>query len=76
MKEEGILGLKRVLGLPEVVGIEVGQTIGAGVFAMTGIAIGICGAALPVAYALALIPVVVFYAADRVSRIRDPDRRG
>lgn len=60
MKEEGILGLKRVLGLPEVVGIEVGQTIGAGVFAMTGIAIGICGAALPIAYALAVVPVVFF----------------
>jgi APA family basic amino acid/polyamine antiporter len=60
MKEEGILGLKRVLGLPEVVGIEVGQTVGAGVFAMTGIAIGICGAALPIAYALAVIPVAFF----------------
>jgi basic amino acid/polyamine antiporter, APA family len=60
MKEEGILGLKRVLGLPEVVGIEMGQTIGAGVFAMTGIAIGICGAALPIAYALAMIPVAFF----------------
>ncbi|MBN2224541.1 MAG: amino acid permease [Deltaproteobacteria bacterium] len=60
MKDEGILGLKRVLGLPEVVGIEVGQTVGAGVFAMTGIAIGICGAALPIAYALAVIPVAFF----------------
>jgi APA family basic amino acid/polyamine antiporter len=60
MKDEGILGLKRVLGLPEVVGIEVGQTIGAGVFAMTGIAIGICGAALPIAYALAVVPVALF----------------
>ncbi len=60
MKDEGILGLKRVLGLPEVVAIEVGQTIGAGVFAMTGIAIGICGAALPIAYVLAVIPVAFF----------------
>ena len=60
MKDEGILGLKRVLGLPEVVAIEVGQTIGAGVFAMTGIAIGICGAALPIAYTLAVIPVAFF----------------
>lgn len=60
MKEESIFGLKRVLGLPEVVGIEVGQTIGAGVFAMTGIAIGICGAALPIAYALAVLPVAFF----------------
>ena len=59
MSEQSILGLKRVLGLKEVVAIEVGQTIGAGVFAMTGIAIGICGAALPLAYALAVIPVAL-----------------
>jgi APA family basic amino acid/polyamine antiporter len=59
MKEEGILGLKRVLGLKEVVAIGVGQTIGAGVFAMTGIAIGMCGAALPLAYAVAVIPVAI-----------------
>lgn len=59
MKEKGVLGLKRVLGLKEVVAIGVGQTIGAGVFAMTGIAIGMCGAALPIAYMLAVIPVVL-----------------
>jgi APA family basic amino acid/polyamine antiporter len=58
MEQNGVLGLKRVLGLKEVVAIGVGQTIGAGVFAMTGIAIGICGAALPIAYSLAVIPVV------------------
>jgi len=58
MEEKGVLGLKRVLGLKEVVAIGVGQTIGAGVFAMTGIAIGICGAALPIAYTLAILPVV------------------
>ena len=57
MKEEGNLGLKRVLGLKEVVAIGIGQTVGAGVFAMTGIAIGMCGTALPIAYALAIIPV-------------------
>ncbi|MBN1572190.1 MAG: amino acid permease [Deltaproteobacteria bacterium] len=57
MKEEGALGLKRVLGLKEVVAIGIGQTIGAGVFAMTGIAIGMCGTALPIAYTLAIIPV-------------------
>ncbi len=60
MKDEGVLGLKRVLGLGEVVAIEVGQTIGAGVFAMTGIAIGMCGAGLPIAYTLAVIPVAFF----------------
>ena len=59
MSEKNVLGLKRVLGLKEVVAIEVGMTIGAGVFAMTGIAIGICGSALPLAYALAVIPVAL-----------------
>ncbi len=58
MEEKGVLGLKRVLGLKEVVAIGVGQTIGGGVFAMTGIAIGICGAALPIAYTMAILPAV------------------
>lgn len=58
MKDESMLGLKRVLGLKEVVAIGLGQTIGAGVFAMTGIAIGMCGAALPIAYTIAILPVV------------------
>jgi len=50
-------GLKRVLGLPAVSFIAVGMTIGGGVFVFTGIVLKITGPALPVAYALAVVPV-------------------
>ena len=51
-------GLKRVLGLWEVAAIAVGQTIGAGIFVMTGMAAGFTGPSVPLAYLLAVIPVV------------------
>lgn len=51
--------LKRVLGLPTVTFIAIGFTIGGGVFVFTEIVLGITGAALPVAYALAIIPVII-----------------
>jgi len=50
--------LKRALGLKEVVAVEVGQTIGAGVFALTSIAAGMCGPAVPLAFVIAAVPVV------------------
>ncbi len=53
------LGLKRVLGLPSVVFIAVGMTVGGGVFVFTGLVYKISGQALPLAYALAAIPVMV-----------------
>jgi APA family basic amino acid/polyamine antiporter len=49
--------LKRVLSLPAVTFIAIGFTIGGGVFVFTGIVLDITGPALPVAYALAVIPV-------------------
>ncbi|UCD81760.1 MAG: amino acid permease [Desulfobacterales bacterium] len=49
--------LKRVLRLPAVAFIAIGFTIGGGVFVFTGIVYKIAGSALPVAYALAVIPV-------------------
>jgi APA family basic amino acid/polyamine antiporter len=49
--------LRRVLGLPAVVFIAIGFTIGGGVFVFTGIAYKMAGQALPVAYALAVLPV-------------------
>jgi len=49
--------LKRVLRLPAVAFIAIGFTIGGGVFVFTGIVYKIVGQALPVAYALAVIPV-------------------
>ncbi|MEA3223483.1 MAG: APC family permease [Thermodesulfobacteriota bacterium] len=54
-----ITGLKRVLGLKEVVFIAIGFTIGGGVFVFTGIVLKITGPALPLAYGLAVIPVFI-----------------
>ncbi len=51
--------LKRVLKLPAITFIAVGFTIGGGVFVFTGIVLKIAGQALPVAYALAVIPVFI-----------------
>jgi len=52
-------GLKRVLGLPEITFIAIGATIGGGIFVFTGIVLKITGTALPIAYALAPIPVFI-----------------
>ena len=51
--------LKRVLKLPAVALIAIGFTIGGGVFVFTGIVFKITGPALPIAYALAVIPVFI-----------------
>jgi APA family basic amino acid/polyamine antiporter len=51
--------LKRVLNLPSVVFIAVGFAVGGGVFVMTGIVHELTGPALPLAYALAAVPVFV-----------------
>jgi APA family basic amino acid/polyamine antiporter len=51
--------LKRVLKLPTVTFIAVGFMIGGGVFVFTGIVYKIAGPALPIAYALAVIPVFI-----------------
>ncbi len=51
--------LKRVLKLPAVTFIAIGFTIGGGVFVFTGIVFKITGPALPIAYALAVIPVFI-----------------
>lgn len=51
-------GLQRVLGLPQTVAVAVGMTIGAGIFVLTGIAIGYTGPAVPLAYLLSVIPVI------------------
>ncbi len=51
-------GLKRVLGLAETTVIAVGFTIGGGIFVFTGIVYKIVGPALPLAYGLALLPIL------------------
>ncbi len=55
---EDQFGLKRVLGLPAVVAVAVGMTIGAGIFVLTGIALSFSGPSLPLAYLLSVVPIV------------------
>ena len=50
--------LKKVLGFKEVLSIAMGQTIGSGVMAMTGIAIGMTGRGVVLAYILSSIFVI------------------
>jgi APA family basic amino acid/polyamine antiporter len=57
--ESSEIGLKKSLGLLDTVSIEVGAIIGAGIFALTGIAVGICGAAVPIAFLIAAVPMVL-----------------
>ena len=47
--------LKKVLGLGDVMGIGVGQIIGAGVMALTGIAIGMTGSGVTLAFIISSI---------------------
>ncbi|WP_082693153.1 APC family permease [Bacillus sp. FJAT-29814] len=47
--------LKKVLGLGDLMGIAVGQIIGAGVMALTGIAIGMTGSGVTLAFILSSI---------------------
>lgn len=51
--------LRADVGLLDVVAIEVGLIVGAGLFSLTGVAAGLAGAALPVSYALAVVAVTL-----------------
>ncbi len=57
--ESSAPGLKRSLGLLDTVSIEVGAIIGAGIFALTGMAVARCGPAVPFAFLIAAIPMVL-----------------
>ncbi len=50
--------LKRVLGLGDLMGIGVGQIIGSGIMALTGITIALTGAGTPFAFLVAAILVI------------------
>ncbi|MCX5762663.1 MAG: APC family permease [Gemmatimonadetes bacterium] len=52
-------GLKKVLGLSETTFIAIGMTVGGGIFVFTGIVLKIVGPALPIAFALAWIPILI-----------------
>jgi basic amino acid/polyamine antiporter, APA family len=51
--------LKRTITLFQLVGIEIGQTIGAGIFALTGIALAATGPSLFIAFLVAAVPVTI-----------------
>ncbi|MFH1435734.1 MAG: amino acid permease [Pseudomonadota bacterium] len=54
-----IRNLKRSISLVHLVGIEIGQCVGAGIFALTGIALARTGPSLPLAFLAAAVPVVL-----------------
>ena len=47
--------LKKVLGLPDVMGIAIGQIIGAGVMSLTGIGIQMTGSGITPAFVISSI---------------------
>ncbi|MCK4540755.1 MAG: amino acid permease [Spirochaetales bacterium] len=51
--------LKRSIGLLPLVGIEIGQSIGAGIFALAGLALVYTGPSLFLAFIAASVPVVI-----------------
>lgn len=51
--------LKRVLGFRDLMGIGVGQIIGAGIMSMTGVAIAMTGKSVPIAFVIAGIMTTV-----------------
>ena len=51
--------LKRVLGRKELLAIAIGETIGAGVFALTGVVIGISGRSVVLCFLLSAILVMI-----------------
>jgi len=51
--------LKRTISLLHLVGIEVGQSIGAGIFALTGLALAMTGPSLFLAFLGAAVPVAL-----------------
>ena len=58
MSEKSNNELKRVLGLGDLMGIGVGQIIGSGIMALTGITIALTGAGTPLAFLVAAILVI------------------
>lgn len=51
-------GLKRVLGLGDLVAIEIGTTVGAGIFSLTALSASLTGPSTPLAFIAAAVPIV------------------
>ncbi|WP_254119686.1 amino acid permease [Bacillus sp. FJAT-29790] len=58
-KKSSTKDLKRVLGRGDLMSIAVGQIIGAGIFALAGIAIGMTGKSVNIAFMVAALLVVL-----------------
>lgn len=56
--------LKQVLGRWDLFNMAIGQTIGAGVMSLTGVAIGITGRSVPIAYMIAAVFVIAMAASS------------
>jgi len=54
----GDFGLKRVLGLGDLVAIEIGTTVGAGIFSLTALGARFTGPSVPLAFAAAAVPIM------------------
>lgn len=52
--------LKKVITLPQALAISFHQIVGAGIVALTGVAIGITGGGVPLAYVLAAVAVIIY----------------
>ncbi|MDR1831219.1 MAG: APC family permease [Fusobacteriaceae bacterium] len=62
--------LKRTLGFWDLMGASVGQIIGAGIMSLTGVAIGMTGRSVPIAFIVSAIMVVVsWYPATLINSI-------
>lgn len=57
MNEE--VGLKKVLGLKDAIGIALGQIIGAGIMSITGVAIALTGSGIPLSFLLSSIIMLI-----------------
>lgn len=58
-KKQSTKDLKRVLGRGDLMGVAVGQIIGAGIMSLTGVAIAMTGRSVPLAFFIAAILVVI-----------------
>lgn len=56
---ENEFGLKRSLGLGSLLAVEVGLIIGAGIFVLVGVAMQETGPALPLAFLIAFVPIML-----------------
>lgn len=51
--------LKRVLTLKDLIGVAVGQVIGAGIMSLMGVAIGLTGRSVPISFLLAAVVILI-----------------